>query len=82
MEKILNYILSAADDAGLSSREICRRAGLAPYTLQNIRKGRDPRLSTLQKLVNALEVELTVRIEPDAPAILPETPATQLERVD
>ena len=68
MEKILNYILSAADDAGLSSREICRRAGLAPYTLQ--------------KLVNALEVELTVRIEPDAPAILPETATAQLERVD
>jgi len=43
---------------------VSRRSGLSTYALHHLQKGGDVRLSTLQKLVNALEEPFTFRLEP------------------
>ncbi len=39
--------------------ELARKTGLKPSTLQQIKKGADPRLSTLRRIADGLEVDLS-----------------------
>jgi len=45
-------------------REVSRRSGLSTYALHHLQKGGDVRLSTIQKLVNALDEPFTFQINP------------------
>src|SRR5688500_16152029 len=47
-------LVEAREAAGLSRAELARRAGLSWDTVKKAEEGRDPRLSTLQALAEAL----------------------------
>jgi predicted transcriptional regulator len=64
MENITQALVEAIREQGLSMREVSRRSGLSTYALHHLQKGGDVRLSTLQKLVNALDEPFTFRLDP------------------
>ena len=64
MEQITQQILNAIRERGLSRREVSRMSGLSTYALHHLQKGGDVRLSTLQKLVDALDEPFTFRLDP------------------
>ena len=64
MENITQALVEAIREQGLSMREVSRRSGLSTYALHHLQKGGDVRLSTLQKLVNALDEPFTFQINP------------------
>jgi len=78
--------------AGLSQRELARRAGTAQSVIARIERGQtSPTWETLQRLLAALNLEADVRLEPrvvvgshmldDVPRILAMTPEQRLEEV-
>jgi len=55
-------------DQGLSVRELARRAGVYPSTVHEAEHGiKSPRLATLQKLADALGVEVAELVRDPSP---------------
>lgn len=54
-------LCEARERAGLTQQDIEARAGIAQETLSRIERGRMPSLATLQKIADALGVQVIVR---------------------
>ena len=78
--------------AGLSQRALARRAGTAQSVIARIERGQtSPTWETLERLLQAANLDLTVQVEPrvvvgshmldDVPRILAMTPEQNLEEV-
>lgn len=52
---------------GISRMELCRRAGVSRKAFYYSKA--EMKLSTLQRLLEALQATLTVEVEPDEPAV-------------
>ena len=56
---LVAHLAQARKAAGLTQAELAERAGLSRMTVQRLEGGNlDPRLSTLQQLARALDMEL------------------------
>ncbi len=67
LDQILSQILAAARERGWDQKTLLRRAGLGPTTLSKLKRARDARLSTLERLANA--VDLTLSLGPREPLL-------------
>ena len=47
----------------LSRAELAKKAGVSPLTIGRVESGEACRLSTMRKILNALEIELSNRAE-------------------
>lgn len=62
LDRLLSRILAVARERGWDQKTLLRRAGLGPTTLSKLKRAEDARLSTLERLANA--VDLTVTLGP------------------
>ncbi len=60
LDELLQRILDAARERGWDQKTLLRRAGLGPTTLSKLKRARDARLSTLERLANAVDLTLTL----------------------
>ncbi len=64
-QKLLNEILAAGKQQGLTQALIAERAGLAAETLSRLKKADDVRLSSLQRLATVVGLRLTLVTDDD-----------------
>ena len=64
-QKLLNEILAACKQQGLTQSVIAERAGLAAETLSRLKKADDVRLSSLQRLAAVVGLRLTLVADDD-----------------
>ena len=62
LDQLLDQILEAARSRGWDQKTLLQRAGLGPTTLSKLKRAEDARLSTLERLANA--VGLTLGLAP------------------
>ncbi len=67
LDELLARILEAASARGWDQKTLLQRAGLGPTTLSKLKRAKDARLSTLERLANA--VDLTLTLAPRAPVL-------------
>ncbi|MDQ6928392.1 MAG: helix-turn-helix transcriptional regulator [Actinomycetota bacterium] len=59
MKTAASYVNQARRAAGLSQRELAQRSGIPQSAIARIERGRqDPRVATLERLLNACDFEL------------------------
>ena len=58
MSSLSNQLQARRKGFGLSQQEIARRAGVDQPLVSGFERGRDVRVSTIEKLVTALDMEL------------------------
>lgn len=64
-QRLLNEILTAGRQQGLTQSLIAERAGLAAETLSRLKKADDVRLSSLQRLATVVGLRLTLVADDD-----------------
>ena len=63
--EFLMQMEKAMDDAGMTQTALAAKAGLSRSTVTRmLTDGTDPKLSTLVRVANALDMKLVVRLEP------------------
>ncbi len=61
LDELLETILATARQRGWDQKTLLQRAGLGPTTLSKLKRARDARLSTLERLANAVDLTLSLR---------------------
>jgi len=60
-EKAANNLRVARESRMLSKAELARKAGISPLTIGRVESGEACRLSTMRKILEALEINLSDR---------------------
>ena len=61
--KSANNLQAFRESRMLSRAELAKKAGVSPLTIGRVESGEACRLSTMRKILNALEIELSNRAE-------------------
>jgi predicted transcriptional regulator len=60
-ENAVNNLRAARESRMLSKAELARKAGISPLTIGRVESGEACRLSTMRKILEALEINLSDR---------------------
>ena len=68
---ILEMIIKAREEAGLTQEELARRIGTKQPALSRLERGgfQKAKIETLQKIAKALNVRLTIQFQPKVPGV-------------